>query len=124
MSDNLERVAREAKRKTTQTRRRAKKTYDRHGTIFHLLWLVASVTVLIAGLAMTLFPGPAVVVIPLGLAMLSVEFAWASRFVDTALDKSIEAAEKIDRLDRKKKLLGIAAAVLLVGAAIALYLLL
>jgi Putative transmembrane protein (PGPGW) len=38
-------------------------------------------TVLIAGLAMTVLPGPAIVVIPLGLGILGLEFAWARRWL-------------------------------------------
>ncbi len=40
--------------------------------------------VLLAGLAMLVFPGPAVVVIPLGFAILATEYAWAA----VALTKS------------------------------------
>jgi Flp pilus assembly protein TadB len=35
--------------------------------------------VLIIGLAMTVLPGPAIVFVPLGLAILATEFAWARR---------------------------------------------
>jgi len=38
-------------------------------------------TVLLVGLCMVVLPGPALVVIPLGLAILSVEFAWAQRWL-------------------------------------------
>ncbi len=38
-------------------------------------------TVLAAGLAMTVLPGPAVVVIPVGLGILALEFAWARRWL-------------------------------------------
>lgn len=38
-------------------------------------------TVLLIGLAMTVLPGPAVVVLPVGLAILATEFAWAGRLV-------------------------------------------
>ncbi len=38
---------------------------------------VAGFTVLLAGIAMIVLPGPAVVVIPLGLAILATEFVWA-----------------------------------------------
>lgn len=38
-------------------------------------------TVLLIGLAMTVLPGPAVVVIPAGLAILGIEFAWARRWL-------------------------------------------
>jgi tellurite resistance protein TerC len=35
------------------------------------------VTVLLLGLVMIVTPGPAIVVIPVGLAILSIEFTWA-----------------------------------------------
>ena len=38
---------------------------------------VVGVTILLIGLVMLVTPGPAVVVIPVGLAILSIEFAWA-----------------------------------------------
>jgi tellurite resistance protein TerC len=38
-------------------------------------------TVLAIGVALLVLPGPALVVIPLGLAILSVEFAWARRWL-------------------------------------------
>ncbi len=38
-------------------------------------------TVLLFGLALIILPGPAVLVVPLGLALLATEFAWARRLV-------------------------------------------
>lgn len=38
-------------------------------------------TVVLIGVAMIVFPGPAVVVIPAGLAILGLEFAWARRWL-------------------------------------------
>jgi hypothetical protein len=38
-------------------------------------------TVVLFGLALVVLPGPAVVVVPLGLAILATEFAWARRLV-------------------------------------------
>ncbi len=40
-------------------------------------------SVLAAGLAMLLLPGPAILVIPAGLAVLGLEFAWARRWLRT-----------------------------------------
>jgi tellurite resistance protein TerC len=45
-------------------------------------------TVLLIGLAMTVLPGPAFVVIPAGLAILGVEFAWARRWLRTLREKA------------------------------------
>jgi tellurite resistance protein TerC len=44
--------------------------------------IVVGFTVLIAGLAMTVLPGPAIVVIPAGLAILATEFLWARRLLE------------------------------------------
>ncbi len=41
-------------------------------------------TVLLIGIAMIVLPGPAFVVIPLGLAILATEFVWAKRWLDDA----------------------------------------
>ncbi len=49
------------------------------------LYVVAGFTLLAAGLAMLLLPGPAFVVIPVGLAVLSLEFAWAEKLLAHAL---------------------------------------
>lgn len=37
-------------------------------------------TVLLLGIAMILLPGPAILVIPLGIAILATEFAWAKHY--------------------------------------------
>jgi hypothetical protein len=41
-------------------------------------------TVLLIGLALVFLPGPAFIVIPLGLAILASEFAWARRWLNKA----------------------------------------
>ena len=48
-----------------------------YGQAKRLIIIVAGFTVLIIGVAMIVLPGPAVVVIPLGLAILATEFIWA-----------------------------------------------
>ncbi len=52
--------------------------------------------VLLAGVAMLVFPGPAVLVIPLGFAILGTEYAWAA----AALDRTKRTAEKAGRTAR------------------------
>ena len=42
------------------------------------LFVVAGFTLLLAGIAMLVLPGPALAVIPVALAILSLEFAWAA----------------------------------------------
>jgi uncharacterized protein (TIGR02611 family) len=45
---------------------------------------VVGSTVLVCGLALLVLPGPAVVVIPVGLGILAVEFEWARRWLRRA----------------------------------------
>jgi tellurite resistance protein TerC len=40
-------------------------------------------TVIAIGVAMIVLPGPAVIVIPIGLAILATEYAWAQQLLDT-----------------------------------------
>jgi len=49
---------------------------------------VIGVTVLLIGVMLVFLPGPAVVVIPAGLAILSLEFAWARHWLHKMKDKS------------------------------------
>ncbi len=45
---------------------------------------VVGFTVLLVGIAMIVLPGPAFIVIPLGLAILATEFVWAARLLKQA----------------------------------------
>ena len=48
---------------------------------WRLIILVVGVTVLAIGVALIVLPGPAFVVIPVGLAILATEFVWARRLL-------------------------------------------
>jgi tellurite resistance protein TerC/cation:H+ antiporter len=54
---------------------------DKAPTIRKLLYTVIGVTVLAIGILMIVTPGPAFLVIPLGLAILASEYAWARRII-------------------------------------------
>jgi len=47
-----------------------------------LIIAVIGFTVLLTGIAMIVLPGPAIVVIPIGLAILATEYVWARRLLD------------------------------------------
>jgi hypothetical protein len=49
-----------------------------------VLVVVVGGTLLLAGVAMIVLPGPAIVAIPLGLLVLGTEFAWARRSLKKA----------------------------------------
>lgn len=54
-------------------------------------------SVLVVGILMIVLPGPAFVVIPLGLGILSLEFAWARIWLKKARSRAEELAGKLSR---------------------------
>lgn len=46
--------------------------------------VVTGFTILLAGIAMIVLPGPAIIVIPAGLGILATEFIWARRLLKMA----------------------------------------
>lgn len=63
------------------------------GQARRLIVIVIGFTVLAAGVAMIALPGPAVVVIPVGLAILATEFIWAKKLLN-AVKERIERIRK------------------------------
>lgn len=55
-----------------------------------LIIAVVGFTVLAIGIALLVLPGPAFIVIPAGLALLSIEFAWARRLLKGIKEKIIK----------------------------------
>lgn len=56
--------------------------------VWRLIILMVGGTVLLLGLIMVVTPGPAFVVVPIGLAILAVEFAWARRLLHTVRERA------------------------------------
>lgn len=56
-------------------------------------------TVVLAGVVMLITPGPAFIVIPAGLAILAVEFAWARRWLKQLRDRA-ESTFRRERPDQ------------------------
>lgn len=73
------------------------------GTLVRFIWrntkraviMVVGVALLIGGLIMLVTPGPGIVVIIAGLAILATEFIWAERMLDKAKAHAATATEKV-----------------------------
>jgi tellurite resistance protein TerC len=52
-------------------------------------------SVVAIGIAMLVLPGPAFIVIPAGLAILSIEFAWARHWLRVAKERGAQAMELV-----------------------------
>lgn len=85
---------------------------------------VVGTLVVAAGAVMFVTPGPAVVVIPIGLAILATEFAFARRWLERARQWALDAKERAEVLDpkvRRRRLLLSATAVVVVAGGLAGY---
>jgi tellurite resistance protein TerC len=61
-----------------------------------LVIIVMGFTVLLIGIAMIILPGPAIIVIPLGLAILGTEFIWAKILLQKTKAKFHDIMNKIN----------------------------
>jgi len=62
---------------------------------YRIVILIVGMTVLLIGIALLVLPGPAFVVIPLGLAILATEFAWARRWLRIIRETAEKGTEKL-----------------------------
>lgn len=89
--------------------------HKQRNRVYRVAVVVAGVVILLAGLAMLVLPGPAIVVIPIGLGLLALEFVWAEHL----LDRVAQGADLALGWHPPKKAL-IAGAVVLVAAVVAI----
>jgi uncharacterized protein (TIGR02611 family) len=84
-----------------------------------ILYVLVGFTVLLGGLAMLVLPGPAFLVIPIGLAILALEFTWAEAMLQRAIEQGEKARQKAsDTTTAQRVLTGVAVA-LAAGAIVA-----
>jgi uncharacterized protein (TIGR02611 family) len=58
---------------------------------------VVGAALVVGGLALLVLPGPGLLVIVAGLAVLATEFAWAERLLDQAKQQAAKATDKAKR---------------------------
>lgn len=81
---------------------------DRHRQrhiVIRILYITVGFTLLLGGLGMLVLPGPAFLVIPIGLAVLSLEFAWAEELLERALEKGEIAKRKAAETTKTQRIL-------------------
>jgi uncharacterized protein (TIGR02611 family) len=83
--------------------------HDGHPLVITYKWArriticVVGFTVLAVGVAMIVLPGPALIVIPVGLGILGLEFAWARRWLRKAKERSVTLVDSLKRTRDKLK---------------------
>jgi uncharacterized protein (TIGR02611 family) len=81
-------------------------THRERGRLFRIGFGIVGSLVLLAGVIMLVTPGPAFVLIPIGLAMLSLEFVWAERLLETSLEQAQIAQQRAAQTTRTQRILG------------------
>ena len=91
-------------------------THRERGRLFRIGFGVVGALVTLGGLVMLVTPGPAFVLIPIGLAMLSLEFVWAERLLEKSLEQAQIAQSKAAQTTRTQRILVGIATVLAIAA--------
>jgi uncharacterized protein (TIGR02611 family) len=91
-------------------------THRERGRLFRIGFGLVGLLVLLGGIVMLVTPGPAFVLIPIGLAMLSLEFVWAERLLEKSLEHAQIAQEKAVQTTRTQRILAAIATVLAIAA--------
>jgi uncharacterized protein (TIGR02611 family) len=97
--------------------RERKERHKQRGKIYRALWVLLGGLVILAGLALSLpgVPGPGLVLVAVGLAMLALEFDRAERLLEKVLLRLERFSERAQRASRRHKVVAAA----LVGGAVA-----
>jgi uncharacterized protein (TIGR02611 family) len=105
--------------KLVRKMRERQEEHKQRGRLYRWGFVVLGAAVTLVGIAMLALPGPAFLVIPIGLAILSLEFEWAENLLEKALIKGEEARHKAAQASPAQKRLTAAAALLAAAAAVA-----
>jgi uncharacterized protein (TIGR02611 family) len=81
---------------------------------------LAGFVVVLAGLAMIPLPGPGLLIIAAGLAILALEFAWAERWLERTIERVDAASDKVKRASRAQQVILGLLVVLAVAAVVTL----
>jgi uncharacterized protein (TIGR02611 family) len=95
-----------------------RETHRERSRLFRIGFGIVGVLVLVGGLVMLVTPGPAFVLIPIGLAMLSLEFVWAERLLERSLEQAQIAQEKAAQTTRAQRVLAAIATALGIAACV------
>ena len=95
-----------------------RETHRERSRLFRIGFGITGVLVLVGGLVMLVTPGPAFVLIPIGLAMLSLEFVWAERLLEKSLEQAQIAQEKAAQTTRAQRVLAAIATALGIAACV------
>ncbi|HEX8206463.1 MAG TPA: PGPGW domain-containing protein [Solirubrobacteraceae bacterium] len=98
-----------------RTMRARKERHKRRPKPVRWLFVAVGFTVLLAGLAMLVLPGPALAVIPIGLFVLALEFQWAERWLERSIHQADKAKQKAAEQSTLTKVITVGGTVLAIA---------
>ncbi len=117
-------VTRAATEEANRLRRLQRRMHSHPVSLVATKFVVAVIglALVAAGIVMLVAPGPGIVAILFGLAVLATEFSWAERWLTTMRDRARRAKERAEAMDptvrRRRILLTLGALLVVVGAVI------
>jgi uncharacterized protein (TIGR02611 family) len=100
-----------------------RETHLQRSRVYRFGFAALGMVILAGGIVMLVTPGPAFVLIPIGLAMLALEFTWAERLLEKSLERAQIAQEKAAQATALQRVLGVLAGLAAFAACIAAVLL-
>jgi uncharacterized protein (TIGR02611 family) len=94
-------------------------THYQRSRLYRIGFTTLGMLILLGGVVMLVTPGPAFVLIPIGLAMLALEFTWAERLLEKSLQQAQIAQEKAANTTTLQRVLGVLAGLAALAACIA-----
>ena len=95
--------------------RNRRERHAERGKLYRTGFAIAGFLVLVLGIVLVPLPGPGLLVVAVGLAMLALEFRWAERMLERAVRRLDAATDVAKRATPIQRALGVV--VLLLGAA-------
>lgn len=87
--------------------------YHRQGRVFQVVWLVAAFVVIAVGVALLVLPGPGILVLSIGVAMLAARFRWAQALLRATIEHGVAFQRRVAKASPAVKvastLVGVAA---------------
>lgn len=91
--------------KFVQRLREQQERHRKRPKVIRAVFAIAGFTLLLAGAAMLVLPGPALAVIPIALAILALEFQWADNLLERSLFEADKAKRKAAETTKTQRIL-------------------
>ena len=108
------------RRRFVEKVRERRERHRRRSRVVRAAVALAGFVVVLAGLAMIPLPGPGLLIVAAGLAILALEFAWAERWLERTIEQVDAAGDKVKRASRAQQVILALLVVLALAAVVTL----